>query len=286
VNELVGQSAAPTVSTPDRPPRLGSRWSLRRLIAGATALSGLVLVLLAWQVVSSLVLPRMGGQVALLFPPPTAALQAALDLWQRGQLAQHVTASFQRVLVAWSLAALGAVPLGLAMGWWRPLAEQLDPVVEALRPIPPIAWIPIGLAWFGIGNTQNQFIVFLGAFFPILLNTVYGTRTIEPSLLRSALSLGARKHDLLFNVMLFAALPSIFTGLRLGMGSSWASLVAAELVGATSGLGFLLQDARNLLRTDRVILGMVLIGLSGLLCNIALEWLAHRMMPWRVERRA
>ena len=250
---------------------------------GRPSYRGLVtvaLLLVAWEATSRLVLPRLSVTLPVMLPPPSAIALAGLDAAREGDLTAHVAASVGRVVLAWTAAALCAVPLGLLMGTVRPLGRQLDPVIEAVRPIPPIAWIPISLIWFGIGNTQNRFIVFLGAFFPILLNTVHGVRRIDPVFVRAARCLGATRIALIRKVILPGALPSIFLGLRLGMGSSWASLVAAELVAATSGLGFLLQDARNLIRTDLVFLGMALIGLLGMLCGAALERLQHRFLQW------
>ena len=150
------------------------------------------------------------------------------------------------------------------MGWSKAIDEQVDPLVEVLRPVPPLAWIPLSILWFGIGDIQNQFIIFLGMFFPILLNTISGVKNIEPNLFRAARCLGASEGRMLRRVVLRAALPQIITGVRVGLGVGWMALVAAELVGANSGLGFLINDARTLLRTDIVIVGMITIGVVGL----------------------
>src|SRR5205085_1462415 len=157
---------------------------------------------------------------------------------------------------------------------------------EVLRPIPPLAWIPLSILWFGIGDMQNQFIIFLGMFFPILLNTIAGVKNIEPNLIRAARCLGANEARMLRRVVLRAALPQIITGVRIGLGVGWMALVAAELVGANSGLGFLINDARTVLRTDYVIVGMATIGLVGLAIDRAIRTAAARMLPWSREMSA
>jgi ABC-type nitrate/sulfonate/bicarbonate transport system permease component len=166
------------------------------------------------------------------------------------------------------------------MGYWKAVNEQVDPLVEVLRPIPPLAWIPLSILWFGIGDIQNEFIIFLGMFFPILLNTIAGVRNIEPNLIRAARCLGAHELRILRRIVLPAALPQIITGIRIGMGFGWMALVAAELIGANSGLGFLINDARTVLRTDIVIVGMVTIGVVGLAIDQFIRFLGRRLMPW------
>jgi len=171
------------------------------------------------------------------------------------------------------------------MSWWPAVEEQLDPLMEILRPIPPLAWIPLSILWFGIGDTQNQFIIFLAVFFPILLNTISGVKSIEPNLIRAARCLGAKQWNILWRVILRAALPQIVTGIRIGLGVGWMALVAAELVGATSGLGFLINDARTVLRTDYVIVGMITIGIVGLLIDWSIRSLARMLLPWSRSSR-
>jgi NitT/TauT family transport system permease protein/taurine transport system permease protein len=166
------------------------------------------------------------------------------------------------------------------MGCFKWVNEQVDPIIEILRPIPPIAWIPLSILWFGVGNTQNQFIIFLGIFFPILLNTIDAVKNIEPNLIRAARCLGARGLNVITRVVLRAALPQIVTGIRIGLGVGWMALVAAELVGANSGLGFLINDARTVLRTDYILDGMLAIGMIGLIIDRVIRYSAKRLMPW------
>jgi ABC-type nitrate/sulfonate/bicarbonate transport system permease component len=236
----------------------------------------LALLLLIWQAVSVWMLDNT---TRTLLPPPTVVLQAAWDLIGTGELFRHLRDSLKRELVAF-LWALTSIPLGIAMGWSKVVHDQVDPVIEMLRPVPPLAWIPLSILWFGIGDTQNQFIIFLGIFFPILLNTIAGVANVEPNLVRAARCLGANDWEVLWRVVLRAALPQIVTGIRIGLGVGWMALVAAELVGANSGLGFLINDARTVLRTDYVIVGMATIGLVGLFIDWVIRSLSRRLLPW------
>jgi ABC-type nitrate/sulfonate/bicarbonate transport system permease component len=191
--------------------------------------------------------------------------------------------SLYRVAWGFLLAAAVAVPLGLAMGWSPRLRRLFSPVVELLRPVPPLAWIPISILWFGIGVRSAAFIIFLGAVFPILLNTVAGVLAVSPALVEAARTLGAREGQLLRKVLLPGALPSIFVGLRVGLGIGWMTLVAAEFTGVKSGygLGYMIMTARDIQRPDEIIAGMVVIGVTGLLIDLLIRLAEARLLPWR-----
>ncbi len=236
----------------------------------------LAAVVAAWWAVSTHVLDE---STRALLPPPQAIAVAAWELATSGDLWRHLRDSLKREVIAF-LWATSAIPLGIAMGWWRAVEDQFDPLVEVLRPIPPLAWIPLSILWFGVGDTQNEFIIFLGCFFPILLNTITGVKGVEANLIRAARCLGAGEASVLWRVVLRAALPQIVTGVRVGLGVGWMALVAAELVGASTGLGFLINDARTVLRTDYVIVGMATIGLVGLGIDRAIRVAVARLMPW------
>ena len=235
-----------------------------------------IALLLLWEGVSRFALD---DTTRALLPPPTAVAKAAWELILSGELLHNLSASLKREFLAF-LWSVTAIPLGIAMGWWRRVNDQIDPIVEILRPIPPLAWIPLSILWFGVGDLQNQFIIFLGIFFPILLNTITGVRGVEPNLVRAARCLGADESAILWRVVLRAALPQIVTGVRIGLGVGWMALVAAEIVGANSGLGFMINDARTLLRTDIVIVGMIAIGLVGLALDLMIRELSRRALPW------
>lgn len=249
---------------------------LRRLRSFAL----LFVLLLLWQFYSTRLLDELHRT---LLPPPTAVLAAGWELLSSGELFMHAWASLRRELIAFSWACV-AIPLGIAMGWSRLVEEQVDTLMEILRPIPPLAWIPLSILWFGIGDTQNQFIIFLAIFFPILVNTVTGVKNVEPNLIRAARCLGANEAKVLSRVVLRAALPQVMTGVRVGLGVGWMALVAAELVGANSGLGFLINDARTVLRTDYIMVGMASIGIIGLLMDVLVRTLIRKVTPWNRGR--
>lgn len=246
---------------------------------GASRFVGLAIFFGAWQVLSAIVLPRIDANLVTLMPPPTEVVTAAWELLRSGDLLRHFWDSLKREAVAFTY-ALVAIPLGVAMGWSRTVQNMLEPVFEMLRPIPPIAWIPLAILWFGISDLQNQFIIFLGIFFPLLINTIAGVKNVEHNIVRAARCLGASEFDVLVKVVFRAALPQIVTGVRVGLGVGWMALVAAELVGATSGLGWLISDARSVLRTDIILVGMISIGVAGLLIDQGLRWVAKKTLPW------
>lgn len=250
----------------------------RRVLLGVVSLA---LALLLWEGVAASLIPRLYGSYAgALFPTPGAVFEAAVDLVGTGELLKHTWASMRRVLLGVALVVVTAVPLGLAIGssaWFRAL---IGPVVELIRPISPLAWIPLTLIWFGVSDLQNISIVFITAFFPLLLNTVAGVRNVERSLTHAALTLGAKPQQLLRYVVLPGAFPYILTGVRLSLGLGWVAIVAAELVGAISGLGFLIEDSRSLVRSDRILLSMAAIGVVGAVLDQWLRVAQRRLLPW------
>ena len=168
----------------------------------------------------------------------------------------------------------------VTMGWSSRFRAVVDPLLEFVRPIPPLAWIPLSILWFGIGDVQIVYIIFLAAFFPVVLNSLAGARDVDTYLVRAGLSLGARPRELFTTVVLPAALPHIFTGMRVGLGIGWMALVAGELVAAPSGLGYMINNARTLFRSDYILLGMVLIGVLGLVLDYLMRQAARIVMPW------
>ena len=258
---------------------IGIRLRLFRVLGYLPNLAFLVFLILVWQFASTVWLPRIDPHMAVLMPAPTSIAKTAAAMIASGELLYNLLASLRREATAFLFAAT-AIPLGMAMGWWRVVYNQVNPVMEILRPIPPLAWIPLSILWFGLGDEQNEFIIFLGMFFPILVNTIVGVKNIEPNLVRAARSLGAPERKVLWRIVLQGALPQIITGVRIGLGVGWMALVAAELVGANSGLGFLINDARSMLRTDTIAVGMLTIGIIGLVIDTAIRLLSRRMLPW------
>jgi len=226
-------------------------------------LFALLAIGLVWQVVVWV----SQANVAIL-PPPLKTLSTFWELLLNGELFRHTSASLSRVVSAWTLSMLIAVPLGLAMARSRQTEKLLDPVIELFRPISPLAWIPLAILWFGIGETGKIFIIFIATFFPILLNTVSGIKGVDPVLIRAGRVLGCDTESALFwRVILPAAMPTIIVGLRVAFGTGWAAIIAAELVAAQSGLGYLIADGMEILRSDLVLVGMIAIGILGVVID-------------------
>lgn len=234
------------------------------------------LLLLLWELAS-----RTIPDLRVLLPSPTDAFVAAAELVQSGVLQRDIVASLQRVFMALIVASAIGFPVGLLIGMSKNAAWLLEPIFGFFRPIPPLAWIPLSIVWFGISEAQNVFIIFLGAFFPILVNTVQGVREVDRQLVRAARTLGATRFDIAVTVLLPAALPSMFVGFRVGVGIAWMALVAGELVAASSGLGFLISQGRMLFRPDYIIVGMVTIGLIGLVLDALVRLLQRVVMKWQ-----
>ena len=234
-----------------------------------------VAIVIVWQAVVVLT----GAHIAIL-PSPWLTAETFAAMVLNGELFVHIGASMRRVISAWLLAASVAIPLGLAMGRIRTVERRIDPFIELFRPISPLAWIPMSILWFGIGEGGKIFILFIGTFFPTLLNTIAGVKGVDPVLIRAGQVLGCKNEAVLFRkVILPAALPNIVVGLRLSFGIGWAVIIAAELVAARSGLGFLIADGMEILRSDRVLVGMVVIALLGVVFDTVFR-LLNRRFGW------
>ncbi|WP_454002222.1 ABC transporter permease [Afipia felis] len=190
--------------------------------------------------------------------------------------------SLVRVGAGFACAALVGVPLGFAMGYFRKIDSNLDPIISTLRPVPPIAWIPLAILWFGLGMKPTIFIIFIGTLFPIILNTFHGVKGTPIRLIEFARVLGATRKQVLFKVIVFEAFPSIITGMRVGFGIGWMSVVAAEMIAAKSGLGYLIMTARWFFATDMVLAGMLMIGLIGFGGDLLLRYVERKFSKWRV----
>ena len=256
---------------------------MRRAAILARRALPIVLLFAIWEAVSGYLLPAVNPHLVLLMPPPSKVITAAGDLLARGVLINHVLASLARWAIGVGLGVLLAIPLGLAMGLSKLVNDIFDPIVTLLRPIPPLAVIPLSILWFGIGNTQNAFIIFLGAFWPTLVATISGVRRVDKVLIWVALNLGATRAMVIRDVIVPGAMSSVMTGVRISLGIGWVALVAAELVASTSGLGYLIDESRQLLASDRVILGMFTIGLLGLGTDVAARAVEQRFSRWTRE---
>ena len=237
-------------------------------------------LIVLWQLVSILeIVPRFK------LPSPLEILVGLKELIQEGMppgylLHNHVLYSLYRVGLGYLAAVVLAIPLGLVLGWSEKVRGLVRPVIEIIRPIPPLAWIPIAILWFGIGLQAAAFIIFLGAFFPILLNTISGVRGVNPVYLDAARTLGTGEFSLIAKVLIPASLPMVLTGIRVGLGVGWMTLVAAELTGVRSGygLGFMIMTARDLGRVDAILAGMAAIGLVGYLMDRTVLFLERKTL--------
>lgn len=219
----------------------------------------------------------------VLLPSPFSVIAAIAELAIDLELFLHAGISLGRMLISLALASLIAVPLGLVMGLRRSVDDVVDPVVELLRPISGIAWIPLALFIFGIGNTLPVFIMTYAAFFPILLGTVAGVRGVDRQLVDAARTMGVPHRMIVTRVVVPAALPSLLVAVRLGVASSWTAVVAAELIGAPSGLGYAVEWYRELLMTPQVMAFIAMIGVLGYLTDRVLRALVQRYTPWAVD---
>ncbi|WP_317847705.1 taurine ABC transporter permease TauC [Pseudomonas sp. HTZ2] len=261
--------ARPTPTAKVRRP-LPTRW-----ISALTLAS----LLLAWWLVTA-----AGWVEPLFLPSPADILAKAWTLLTQGymdaSLWQHLGASLGRIGLALVAAALTAIPVGLAIGHNRVARGILDPLIEFYRPIPPLAYLPLIVIWCGIGELSKVLLIYLAIFAPIAIATATGVRTVDPAKLRAAQSLGATRAQLIRHVILPSALPDILTGIRIGLGVGWSTLVAAELIAATSGLGFMVQSAAQFLVTDVVVLGILLIALIAFALEMGLRALQRKLVPW------
>lgn len=234
--------------------------------------TGLALLLTAWHVLaaSGLYSPEQ-------LPSPADALRASREAWAEGALLPHVAASLARFGSAYLAAVAVAVPLGLLFGLCPSLWKAADPVIQVLRPISPVAWFPLAVLWLGIGNLPAIAIIFVAAFYPVLLATVSAVRRVDPVYLRVARNFGTPGRQLVLKVIVPAAFPQIAMGLRIAVGAAWVYLVAGEMLGARSGLGFLIVDARNFLRTDLILMAMALVGAIGFAIDRGVAFLERRL---------
>jgi ABC-type nitrate/sulfonate/bicarbonate transport system permease component len=220
----------------------------------------------------------------VLLPTPWAVIHALLGLALDLELFLHAGISCGRMLLSIGIAAALALPLGLAMGLSQRLDTLVDPVVEVLRPISGIAWIPLALFILGVGNALPVFIMTYAAFFPILLGTIAGVRSVDRNLLAAARTMGVPGRTIVTRVVVPAALPSLMVALRLGVATGWTAVVAAELIGAPSGVGYAVEWYRELLMTPQVMAFIAVIGVLGYLCDRAVRVLGARLTPWAADR--
>ncbi len=223
---------------------------------------GVMLFLLLWELAA-----RLGWKNPAIMPAPSDAVWLALTSIPPAVLAEHVVVSLLRIVVGFAMGAAAGVALGIAAGWYRGIALVCRPFVEILRPIPPLAWIPIAIVWFGLGEPSKVFVIFLGTFFPVFTSAARGMASIQPPILRAARTMDVDGLRLLWRVAIPAAMPDIATGLRIGFGLGFGVLVAAELIAAERGMGHLVMEARQLGQLGISVFGIFLIGIVNLVAD-------------------
>ena len=236
-----------------------------------------IAILVVWQALS-----QSGFLNQLLLPSPSRIALTFRDLLLSGALARHIGVSMARVLAGFGIAAVLGLGLGIAIGLSRTLDRVTDLIIQLAKPIPPIAWIPLAILWFGIGEQSKIYIIFLGAFFPVIINTIDGIRQTDHKFVEVARILAVPRLRFVRQVVLPGALPAIMTGLRVGLMVAWMCVVAAELIAASSGIGYLIMDARQLSQSDVVLVGMISIGVIGKVMDSLIKLLERRLIGWKV----
>ena len=272
-----GPAEEPEAAGAVPPARPGRRGTGAGRALGRTGLGLVVplLLLLAWQVAAS-----SGSFAVSQLPPPGRVLSAAGELARTGELWADVAISTQRVLQGFAAGAALAVLLGALVGLWAPARLLLTPTVQALRAVPSLAWVPLLGLWLGIYEAPKVTLVAIGAFFPVWTNVVSGLTHVDRHLVEVGRAYGLRGPSLVARVLLPAAAPSVFAGLRLGLAQAWLFLVAAELIASSKGLGYLLTASQNVGRTDRVVLAIVLLAVLGKVTDVVLGLLERRVLRW------
>lgn len=252
-----------------------NKGAIRAVLLGCLSI-GLFIAL--WHV---LTVNRMSVYVRFVnVPSPAQVLESAETAFQSGRFIQHILISCRRILIGFSIATLVAVPLGLLMGRYKILREFVFPVSEVMRPIPAIAWVPMAIMLWPSNEESIVFITFLGSFFPILINTLHGMSTVDEVLVRAARCLGAKETAAFREVYFPAALPQIFTGLTVGMGVAWVSLIAAEMISGQFGIGYFTWESYSLVQYSDIALGMICIGVLGLASSFAIRAVGRIVTPW------
>lgn len=265
---------------------------MKRLNAILHGLAVPVVLLVLWEICS-----RAGLVSEVVLPAPSAV---ALKWWQSllpaqdfdpaagsylawlfsGELLHDAWASMYRVVVGFVIGAGLALPVGLLMGANARIYDLFNPLVQVLRPIPPIAYIPLAILWFGLGNPPSFFLISLGAFFPVLMNTIAGVRHVDGIYLRAARNLGVKPLTMFTRVILPAATPYILTGMRIGIGTAFIVVIVSEMIAVNDGLGFRILEAREFMWSDKIIAGMITIGLLGLALDVAMNTLNNYLLRW------
>lgn len=256
---------------------VASRTLLISLVAGVAWI-----LLWAW-------LTRAGGPVSTLyFPSPDSVVQRLMRMWTRPYLGStltgHILSSLSIVLAGWLLAGVVGVPLGIIMAWWQKLKWIVFPVFQLLRPVPPLAWIPLTLVWMGIGDAARITVVFIAALVPWVMNSMQAVYSVDRLLIDAGRTLGASDRQILTRIVCRTALPTLVAGARIALGNAWTTLIAAELLAATAGLGYVALNASRMLDTDVLLLAMLLIGILGGIMSAIMQLATRVLAPWSLRQ--
>jgi taurine transport system permease protein len=272
----------PDSPTPTRAIEAGAQ-ARRRLAGVAAALLALAAVVLLWHLLTA----TFGVISAARFPTPAdvavALQQIVVEGYSNARWHEHVLRSALLVTMGFAVASSFGVALGLAMGASRAVEAFVNPIFLLLRPIPPLAWIPLAIVWLGLGDAAKIMVIFVAAFVPSVINSYTGVRQIDRPIFEASAMLGVTGWRYWREVLMPGALPSIFTGLRLSLQASWTTLVAAELIGAVAGLGQILNQAAQDIYPAMIVVGMLSVALCGWLMTLGLSWVERRVMPWRAR---
>lgn len=261
----------------------GSRRGRTWLAPLVTTALTLAVVLAVWHVLTAVTGFISPARFATPAEVGVSLKQIALDGYSNGRLHEHVLRSVLLVTMGFTVAASIGVALGLAMGASRKVEALVNPIFLVLRPIPPLAWIPLAIVWLGLGDAAKMMVIFVSAFVPSVINSYTGVRQIDKPIFEAAAMLDVQGTRYWREVLVPGALPSIFTGLRLSLQASWTTLVAAELVGAITGLGQILNQAAQDIYPAMILVGMISVALCGWLMTVGLGWIEQRVMPWKVH---
>ena len=274
-------TAAPEPTPAVVPAAYAKRWLALhkgKIRAFAIGTLSLALFLLAWHLLTKY---RVNVHVRFVnVPSPEMVWESLTRASRDSKFLTHVLLSCRRIIFGFAIAAVIAVPLGLVMGRFKLVREAIFPISEVLRPIPAIAWVPMSIMLWPTNEESIVFITFLGSFFPILINTLQGMAMVDPVLVRAAQCLGARELSIFRDVYFPSSLPHVFTGLTIGMGVAWVSLIAAEMISGQFGIGYFTWEAYSLVTYADIVLGMVCIGVLGLGSSALIRLLGRLAMPW------
>ena len=268
---------APAAATP-APTSGAGEWLRAHALQYVLAACSLLGVVLFWHLATTY---RWDFYIRFTnIPTPMDVLEKVVQVNANGKFITNIGMSLRRIVIGFGVATVVGVALGLLIGRYRITRDLLFPALEALRPIPAIAWVPISIMLWPDNEVSIVFITFIGAFFPILLNTISGVQAVDAVLLRAGQCLGAKERQLMWHVVLPGAAPQIFTGLAVGMGVAWVSLIAAEMISGQFGIGYFTWEAYSLISYAEIVLGMITIGLLGLVCSGLIRMAGKALMPW------